>query len=237
MTHDEARGTLNDFLNSPERGEGCFDIHQFEGAVAALLSCPGCVSEAGFGLLVLGKEAKGIDQWFEDERIRSAWMTCMRETGEALSMEQFTLKNRYAIEASATAPGEELSHWCDGYLQAYWLTEKVWVEAYDSLASENIPELNEDHKSFLVLLAVLANWNQALAEDENPDYLRSHFPLLFGSIDEAIVKMYCLAILLKDNRLQSDNTHETSVRESAKVGRNDPCPCGSGKKYKKCCLH
>ncbi len=25
------------------------------------------------------------------------------------------------------------------------------------------------------------------------------------------------------------------VRESARVGRNDPCPCGSGKKYKKCC--
>jgi len=25
------------------------------------------------------------------------------------------------------------------------------------------------------------------------------------------------------------------VRESAKIGRNDPCPCGSGKKYKKCC--
>lgn len=24
--------------------------------------------------------------------------------------------------------------------------------------------------------------------------------------------------------------------QSAKVGRNDPCPCGSGKKYKKCCL-
>ena len=22
-----------------------------------------------------------------------------------------------------------------------------------------------------------------------------------------------------------------------KVGRNDPCPCGSGKKFKKCCLH
>ncbi|MBU5428438.1 SEC-C domain-containing protein [Tissierella pigra] len=21
-----------------------------------------------------------------------------------------------------------------------------------------------------------------------------------------------------------------------KIGRNDPCPCGSGKKYKKCCL-
>ncbi len=25
------------------------------------------------------------------------------------------------------------------------------------------------------------------------------------------------------------------TREAPKVGRNDPCPCGSGKKFKKCC--
>lgn len=28
---------------------------------------------------------------------------------------------------------------------------------------------------------------------------------------------------------------ETYVKEQPKVGRNEPCPCGSGKKYKKCC--
>ena len=28
---------------------------------------------------------------------------------------------------------------------------------------------------------------------------------------------------------------QTMVRKGEKVGRNDPCPCGSGKKYKKCC--
>jgi uncharacterized protein YecA (UPF0149 family) len=26
-----------------------------------------------------------------------------------------------------------------------------------------------------------------------------------------------------------------TVLRGAKVGRNEPCPCGSGKKYKKCC--
>ncbi len=31
------------------------------------------------------------------------------------------------------------------------------------------------------------------------------------------------------------NEPETYVREQPKVGRNDPCPCGSGKKFKKCC--
>ena len=27
----------------------------------------------------------------------------------------------------------------------------------------------------------------------------------------------------------------TFIREERKVGRNEPCPCGSGKKYKQCC--
>ncbi len=31
-------------------------------------------------------------------------------------------------------------------------------------------------------------------------------------------------------------THGVPVRRATpKIGRNDPCPCGSGKKYKKCC--
>jgi uncharacterized protein len=28
----------------------------------------------------------------------------------------------------------------------------------------------------------------------------------------------------------------TVRRKEPKIGRNEPCPCGSGKKYKKCCL-
>ena len=33
----------------------------------------------------------------------------------------------------------------------------------------------------------------------------------------------------------SDTTARTTQKKSTKVGRNDPCPCGSGKKYKQCC--
>ena len=28
---------------------------------------------------------------------------------------------------------------------------------------------------------------------------------------------------------------KTVTRDQPKIGRNEPCPCGSGKKYKKCC--
>ena len=33
----------------------------------------------------------------------------------------------------------------------------------------------------------------------------------------------------------ADEISKTIVNKEKKVGRNDPCPCGSGKKYKKCC--
>ncbi len=37
-------------------------------------------------------------------------------------------------------------------------------------------------------------------------------------------------------RLYKEQKSSTTYRrEGAKIGRNDPCPCGSGKKYKKCC--
>lgn len=32
------------------------------------------------------------------------------------------------------------------------------------------------------------------------------------------------------------DAHTQKVREFPKVGRNDKCPCGSGKKYKNCCM-
>lgn len=40
---------------------------------------------------------------------------------------------------------------------------------------------------------------------------------------------------LTDNRPGQVEKQQTVKRSSTKVGRNDPCPCGSGKKYKKCC--
>lgn len=36
-------------------------------------------------------------------------------------------------------------------------------------------------------------------------------------------------------KLYKEQKESGTVRKEKKVGRNEPCPCGSGKKYKKCC--
>ncbi len=44
---------------------------------------------------------------------------------------------------------------------------------------------------------------------------------------------------LSPNQRQTNDEKQSvsNQRTKQKVGRNDPCPCGSGKKYKKCCAH
>lgn len=39
----------------------------------------------------------------------------------------------------------------------------------------------------------------------------------------------------KRNEIEKQYKESKIVRNNDKVGRNDACPCGSGKKYKKCC--
>lgn len=40
----------------------------------------------------------------------------------------------------------------------------------------------------------------------------------------------------EDFKNHPESYHPTTIKNTNKIGRNDPCPCGSGKKYKKCCL-
>ena len=39
----------------------------------------------------------------------------------------------------------------------------------------------------------------------------------------------------EDKLIKETPKTEPIKSDKAEVGRNDPCPCGSGKKYKKCC--
>nr|WP_281648576.1 DUF1186 domain-containing protein [Parendozoicomonas sp. Alg238-R29] len=79
------------------------------------------------------------------------------------------------------------------------------------------------HKDLITdTIGSLENWAsfQPEAEDEDDFDLASLFPEPQG---------------LQDPVGQAFLTEGTFVREEPKVGRNDPCPCGSGKKHKKCC--
>ncbi|MGL5616305.1 MAG: SEC-C metal-binding domain-containing protein [Sarcina sp.] len=65
--------------------------------------------------------------------------------------------------------------------------------------------------------------------------------LYFNMLDAKAEYLYELpqweGIFSAEKRAEIETAYKKSktIVKEAKVGRNDPCPCGSGKKYKKCC--
>jgi hypothetical protein len=67
---------------------------------------------------------------------------------------------------------------------------------------------------------------------------------LFGDTIEELSTWYCFTEQFSEDRERWRQRAEANRARAGRlenpfkgVGRNDPCPCGSGKKFKKCCLH
>ncbi|MDO4536292.1 MAG: SEC-C metal-binding domain-containing protein [Clostridium perfringens] len=69
------------------------------------------------------------------------------------------------------------------------------------------------------------------------DFEKLYFNMLDAKAEYLFTLPQWEAIFSEEKRKEIATAYKDSktVRNENKVGRNDPCPCGSGKKYKKCC--
>jgi hypothetical protein len=84
----------------------------------------------------------------------------------------------------------------------------------------------------------------AIEGGESPLHQTSRNTRLIESAIDELSVWYCFSDEFLERRAKPPATDnalsslfgDTFALEAPKVGRNDPCPCGSGKKFKKCCL-
>ena len=236
MQLQQAQTILEAFFSAADRNEDCFDLDQYHGALTAALSCPEPIRDGDLALLVLGEDYRDDHPWFEDDEIYTAQIIFENELGEALALKKFDLLEHYPQNPADKKPSEKFSRWCQGYLHGYTLTEEIWQEAYKPLSAEGLGDLEDNHAALIDMIAAVADWEMALAESEDPQRLLDNTGMLFDTIKESILDISQLALALEDARIEYEAEHQTYTRPLPKTGRNDPCPCGSGKKYKKCCL-
>jgi preprotein translocase subunit SecA len=124
-------------------------------------------------------------------------------------------------------------HWKDHLLGIDQLKEGIGLRGYGQ-KDPRIEYQKEAYQMFLEMLdrikrdaveklfAIQIAREQEVEEMQMPR--RQTFVLSRGEVAQS------------GGRETEDGKGVTVRREGKKVGRNDPCPCGSGKKYKKCCL-
>ncbi len=127
----------------------------------------------------------------------------------------------------------------DLFFDSYNIDQKHFIEDLEIVIKRfDVPEEFAD-----VLRMVLISSDLYYATDET----RKQMIKEFGSTRELVVFLLLTTVMMMPDFIairQQNTTQNGSTAESFEtgdeayknVGRNDPCPCGSGKKYKKCCL-
>lgn len=104
--------------------------------------------------------------------------------------------------------------WCMGYLRGVSLRGELWEPLWDD---------EPEALTAIALFGTSEGWDELeKLDEETVAGFRDMVPAVVRTIYG-----YCQALR---------STPGTLRRTEPKAGRNDPCPCGSGKKYKQCCM-
>ena len=104
------------------------------------------------------------------------------------------------------------------------LRDGIGLHAY----AQRDPLVEYQHESYMMFEQMINNMKEEVLK------MLFHARKVEDKTEERIERKF---ILTDNAELETKKilTKETKKKLHKKVGRNDPCPCGSGKKYKFCC--
>jgi uncharacterized protein len=213
---EEELDELDQFLMSHETPDDCMDISMLDGFLTALAIGPNTLAPSAWMPVIWGGEMT----WTSRERLDRISSLIFRHANAVLfflrddpdSFDPLLYEEREGDKV-VQIPEE----WCSGFVQGMALDEEAWQPLLDSDAGQEL--------LFPILLFGTESGGHDL--EEEPE-LQSQRPELVAALGESVLGIQAYW-------LPQRNARSTRRREEPKVGRNDLCPCGSGKKFKKCC--
>lgn len=214
LTFDEAaRSRLMELLDAKSEAHNTMRCDEVQGFMMALLSGPDALNPTNWLPEILGEESLfDAKERTEIERLVMAMAADMR-----MKLNEKILPDLWFYEDEAGNP--DFYTWCNAYLYALDIVPTDWFETVEQEEFEDL---------FYPIMALGGIYD----DEENGEVIlhlnEKELTQLESDLPHVLLDIYWYwqAII---------NKPQTVRREGEKVGRNDPCPCGSGKKYKACC--
>lgn len=198
-------------------------LSELDGYVTGVLACPEIITPSEWLQEVWGEtgEAQFANQNAAEETI-GAVMAHYNSVAEKMTR-SFWIKPIYEVDPNNHETLWE--PWVDGFTRAMRLRPEAWENLLDQTDAET-----RDTMIFMMALQDIYTGNSKFTDDE------------IDEIDREAPDMIpnCVATILHQSRPELAGSVAANLpgmphKATPRPGRNDPCPCGSGRKYKQCC--
>ncbi len=214
---------LAEFLTSDETPEECMDISTLDGFLTGLVIGPDTIPPSQWLPVVWGETKSDEIAWKSKKKIERIWDLIMRLYNSIVQAFQSDPPDFRPLMSVRESAGEEVTiidEWCWGFMLSIELAPASWQPLFE----------DEERKAgiFPISLHGTENGWELLKKDSKISKV-PHEDWV-AMIPKAVKEIHDFWLPLRQAEVQV-----SQVAMSQKIGRNEPCTCGSGKKFKKCC--
>ena len=219
---------IGDILLDYGNDDSILDVTELDGFLTAIVSGPNTIMPSQWLPEVWGGKDKSPTWATEEEftRFMKLVMEMMNSIASTLIEAPESFEALFHVNTATEQEVIVAEEWCFGYMRGVKLGR--W------------PKLTDEAQTCLQAIALHG--------------LEANFPILkqlsleehqrtVANIEPAVRKLHQYWLAKRSHLAPTSRGHHTAaptnvlpfVRKQPKIGPNETCPCGSGKKYKKCC--
>lgn len=218
---------LDDFLMSDDTPDNCMDISALDGFLAALVLNPGLIMPSEYLPWIWdmeeGEEGPSFASVEQANHIMQLVMRYYNGVLDAIRRDNFAPLFYILQDEDDSFDAES---WAEGFMRGVYLFGEPWAEIFEAYPDLLAP---------MVLLGTESGWEML---DKSTD-VKQMTQDAYESIAQTVALLDEHFSEQREARSHmTGDVQEEAVRmvaTSFKAGRNEECPCGSGKKFKKCC--
>lgn len=201
-----------------DKDEGIIDISGLDGLLTAIVSGPVTIPPSGWLPAVWGEFEPAWEKESDFMDIMTLMMRHMNGISGTLMTQPEDFEPIYLENRAGGKNHLIVDEWCAGYMRGVSLSMDAWDAGGEEITQLIMP---------ILMFVSEEGWKSLDAME------RSDVEQLQQAVTENVRAIHAWWL---ERRQRETPARAPARRTAPDVGRNDLCPCGSGKKYKHCCL-
>jgi len=245
LFHPDQARELQAILDLADEGNEAFTLPELHGFMYGLAITPDVVALSEWVPVIFGGEMPVFDDEAKVRHVIGELMIAYNQANDLRHAGELRFPSELGLTLDTGESEEEIAEkfvnthaWCRGFFHAYELRSSLWLEGVEHADDELAMDLaTVQALGWPDQLTEIFEDKEGRDQEDHPlhdEQRRGRFlAACFRDLAECVRRIQSHTAEIEASRLAE--MRRVQQLRASRTGRNEPCPCGSGKKFKKCC--